>query len=385
MHGFFFLRDKAFAGCRNTAHKVQNVRSFAGDVTNPLFRFIVETSMKNKKRFSKGKTVFTGILCICLLFVCSCNGAGETITIGSGNPEGTYFEYAENFAKLSEDDIPMELKSTAGTVASIRLLNKGFIDGAIIQNDLLYSAVNGTDSFESAKTKNNLRFSAVAGLYTEAFQLVTTASSGIESVGDLAGKRVSVGENESGVLQNVIEILPIYGMSLESFECSYLSFSDSSDALREGEIDAFFCMAGAPTSAVTHACEEGDIRIISLSDEDIEKIRNLHPYFEKCIIPAGTYADVSEDIQTVGVRAVFVVSNSTSSDTVKKLTENLLLYSEELNKNIATDGALTPDNAACDISIPFHPGAAEYYRENGIEVTESTGKITGLAYASQNK
>lgn len=342
--------------------------------------------MKDKKIHRKIHTkIFAGILLFCLVFACSCTPASKSLRIGTGNPEGTYYSYVGEFATLAGNDLSVSRTQTAGTVASIRLLQKGFVDGAITQNDLLYDAINGTGNFTGENTKNNLNFSAVAGLYTESLQVVTTADSGIESIEDLKGKRVSVGEEESGVIQNAAQILPVYGLTFADLDCRNLSFSDSSKALSEGEIDAFFCMAGAPTQAISNCAKDTSLRLISLNDPDIDKILNLYPYYVKCTIPGGTYEGIDEDVNTVGVRAIFVVSNSRSREEVKLLTEKLIQHSAALNAGITTDGKTDLLEATKDVSIPFHPGAASYYSDNGITVPESKGRKTVLVYGSQDR
>ncbi len=345
--------------------------------------------MKQISNRRKILLLITCIFFICLVFILYYTQvANKKIRIGTGKPGGTYYSYIQEFSEISEDDMVFKSTETAGTVASIRLLHKGFIDAAIVQNDLLYSAINGTDYFENENTRDNLNFSAVAGLYTESFQIVTADKSNIESIEDLKGKRVSVGEEQSGVILNVSQILTIHGMSFDDFECSYLSFSESSRALANGEIDAFFCMAGAPTAAISECADSTDIRIISLTQSDIDKITNLYPYYVTCTIPAGTYNGITEDVTTVGVRAVFVVSTRLSDKKVRAITENLIKYSDSLNDNIVTDEILSAGDAAKGISIPFHPGAASYYSDNGITVpvaSGSSGSNLKVIFAGQDR
>ncbi len=324
-----------------------------------------------KKASGKIKIIvwIIGILCVCLIFVLYFTQFYQKkFRIGTGNPGGTYYSYIKEFSELADSELNISRVETSGTVASIRLLQKGFIDGAIVQNDLLYNASKGIDFFEEENTKDNLAFSAVAGLYTESLQIVTHRDSTIETIEDLKGKRISVGEDQSGVILNAADILDIYGMSFNDVECRYLSYSDSAKALANGEIDAFICMAGAPTNAITGCAENSDLRILSLDDSDIEKLISIYPYYVSCTIPAGTYKGINEDIHTIGVRAVLVVSNSRSQEEVKILTDDIIKYSEKLNESIVTDGQLSPEEAATDIAIPFHSGAASYYNDFSITV-----------------
>lgn len=322
-------------------------------------------------------------LLLSLIFLMTgCGGSGD-FRVGTGDEGGTYYQYTEKMIGLLGEDFSFQLKSTAGSKANLRLLQKGFLDLAIVQSDELAAADKGEGTFSGDAFANGTNYSAVTALYTEALQIVVKKDSDIRTSGDLKGRRVSVGEQESGVRKNAQEILRMSGMTEKDIEVSYLSFTDAAEALKKGEIDAFFCVAGVPTGAVADLAKETEIRILSL-EEQSRIIMNLYPHYRECTIPAQTYAGQTEEIRTIGVRAVLVASNQLDDAKIKKLTEKILANSGELNQSIATDGALTPKEATEGVTIPFHPGAAEYLQEQGVSVSVEQSKDSETVFGGQD-
>lgn len=137
-------------------------------------------------------------------------------------------------------------------------------------------AYNGTNLFES-KVEG---FSTVAALYMEQVQIVTTNAS-IKTVADLAGKSVSIGAPGSGVYFNAIDVLGAYGLTEDDIKPTYQSFSDSADALKNGQIDAAFIVAGAPTTAVTDLATTKDTYLVSLDSEHIAKLLETSDYYHR--------------------------------------------------------------------------------------------------------
>ena len=292
----------------------------------------------------------------------------STVRLGTGGTGGMYYAYGK---ELSELDSAIEIKTTAGSEANIRLLDKGFIGAAIVQSDSLDISDGNV--------------AALTGLYTEAVQLVVSKASGITDMESLCGKKVSVGETESGVVRNAQQIFLSAGMIFDDVEIKNLSFNDSVKALAKGEIDAFFCTAGVPTEAVSEIIESGEAELMSFDEDMIKRLLNLYPGYNECIIPAGTYKGQDSDIHTVGVRAVLVVSPNMDDKTATRLIELVFNNSKELNKNIATDDELGAETAVMSVGIPFHPAAADYLAGKGVTVAKWTGSSNKAVFGSQDQ
>lgn len=309
--------------------------------------------------------------------------ANNAIRFGTGGTGGMYYAYGTELAKMIEADgkgTTLDVKTTAGSAANLRLLREKFLDIAIVQSDTLSNAINGLGVFAAAGP--GVGYAAVAGLYTEACQIVVSKDSGINNISDLVGKKVSVGERESGVLQNADQILMSHGLTFEMIETVYMSFTDAATALEKGQIDAFFITAGAPTSAIANLATKKEIKILSIEPEIQNNMMKLYKGYTRCTIPANTYAGQTEPVQTIGVKAVLVASTDLKDDKVTYLTEFIFKNAESLPHN--TNDKLTVEYAIQDIPANFHAGAAKFYDSQGVKVNIYSGKSGESVKASQD-
>ena len=308
---------------------------------------------------------------------------GNAIRFGTGGTGGMYYAYGTELAKMIQADgkgYTLDVKTTAGSAANLRLLREKFLDLAIVQSDTLSNAINGRGVFAAAGP--GVGYAAVAGLYTEACQIVVSKNSEINSVGDLVNKKVSVGERESGVLQNAEQILMAHGMTFEMIEPHYLSFADSAAALESGQIDAFFITAGAPTAAVAELAAKRDIKLLSIDYDVQSNMMRLYKGYTRCTIPANSYPGQSEPVSTIGVKAVMVASTDLKDDEVAYLTEAVFKNADKLPHNAGD--TLTTAYAVEDVPSSFHAGAAKFYELQGIKVNVYSGKSGETVKASQD-
>lgn len=309
----------------------------------------------------KNTIIFIVTVAILTMF-CSCCKRSE-IKLGSGNEGGIYYKFADTLSDIDENITNIR---TAGSQANMRLLKDGFINMGIVQSDVLSEAVNGTGDFNGNKI-NNAR--AVAALYMESFQIIVPADSDIQTPADLKGKKVSVGEEDSGVAKNAEYILNSVSLDYNMIDVRNMNYQKSAEALKNGSIDAFFVVLGAPCDIITQLSEEMDIRILPLDDRTISYMTNLYDGYYETVIKAGTYKGIDEDVKTVGVKAVLVASQKMDSDTVADITKMLFEENDQIKKRISfanNDTKFATDNIPC----AFHKGAVEYYNSIGTAITE---------------
>ena len=321
---------------------------------------------------------------IALCFGCGGEKAANQATrFGTGGTGGMYYAYGSELAKLIQNEDAkhaLDVKTTAGSAANLRLLREKFLDIAIVQSDTLSNAINGRGVFAAAGP--GAGYAAVAGLYTEACQIIVAKDSGINDVSELVGKRVSVGERESGVLQNAEQILMSHGLTFEMLQPTYLSFTDSALALEKGQIDAFFVTAGAPTSAIEKLTAKKEIKILSIAPDVQNNMMKLYKGYTRCTIPANTYKGQTEEVSTIGVKAVLVASTDLKDDEVAYLTEFIFKNADKLPHN--TSDKLTNEYAVQDIPASFHAGAAKFYETQGVKVNVYDGKSGESIKAGQD-
>lgn len=216
-----------------------------------------------------------------LTMLCSC-GEPPGLRLGTGNPGGIYYAYGTVLREL--DDCGIDVKKTEGSRANMRLMNEGFLDLAIVQSDVLAEAVSGTGDFEGTPVTG---VRAVAGLYYEAFQIITRSDSGITELADLKGCKMSVGEEGSGVAKNAEYLLLSAGIPSSSVETVNMSYAESAQALENGEIDAFFVILGAPSTVVSELAESTDISIMQLDERTAARNDRNLPWLLQHDDPGG--------------------------------------------------------------------------------------------------
>ncbi len=290
---------------------------------------------------------------------------GINIRLATGGTSGTYYAYGGVIGQVLSDatGAKFDVQSTGASKANISLVADGEVDMAIVQNDVMDYAYNGTDLFDGDKIDN---FSSMAACYAEVCQIIANPDAGINTVADLKGKRVSVGDAGSGVEFNAKQILAAYGVTFDDIEKQNLSFGDSANAMKDNKIDAFFCTAGAPTTAVMELSSTNKIKVLNVDGAELESLTKDYPFYTSYTIPSDTYKGMEEDAQTVAVKATLIVSNDVSEDAVYELTKALFdnkadieaghVKGQELDKQYAVDG----------VSVPFHPGAEKYFKEAGV-------------------
>ncbi len=288
-----------------------------------------------------------------------------SLKMATGGTTGTYYAYGGVIANILNSklgSLQLNVQSTGASKANIFLIDDGEADVAIVQNDVMDYASKGTDLFEEDGAIES--FSAGAALYAEVCQIISSGD--IKSVEDLKGKRVSVGDAGSGVEFNARQILNAYGISFDDIEVNNLGFGDSADALKDGKIDAFFCTAGAPTTAITELATTNSINLLGIDDEHAAALQNDYAFYTQYTIPGGTYKGVDDDVVTVAVKATLIVSDKLSEDVVYDLVKGLFDNKDAITAGHAKGAELDPAYAVDGISVKFHPGAEKYFKEAGV-------------------
>ena len=304
---------------------------------------------------------------ILLPILAGCTRHTDKVRIGTGGIGGTY---AACGAALGEifgavfPEVPFEVKHTAGSAANLRLMSDQYLELAITQSDVADDAYHGTGVF---RDKAYTGYSAVASLYTEACQIVVRADSSIRTIDDLLGKKISVGEEGSGVLYHAESILECCGLPFDAVERCNLSYADAAKALYEGTIDAFFCTAGAPTTAVAALAEKMPVRLLGLDDHQMERLLATHQSYIPVLVPANTYPGQEQEVKTVGVRAILVAGNQLSQEEVYAFLSALNRNSKMIEK--AAGAKWNFSQITAGITIPYHPGAIQFFEEHDIVIT----------------
>ncbi len=290
-----------------------------------------------------------GIILPLLLVLCLPGCAfTKSLRFASASIGGNYYLFAQALSDYMENDTgrPIDVVETAGSAENLQLISENKVHMAVVQADMVSEAVENGE----------VGFGAVSELYTEYFQAVTLADSGITSIADLKGKKVSVGGANSGTEKNARQIMEAYGVTSDLADMVNLSYSESAEALEKGEIDAMFFMSGIPASVFVNLAMDKKVRLLPVEGVAADSLKEVSVCYTPEVIPAGIYGG-DEDVATVGVKCILLTSDRLSSETVRKLTEVLYTHENDFKYVLPIRLELGHD----EIPVKLHPGAESYY------------------------
>ncbi|GAE27426.1 TRAP transporter solute receptor [Halalkalibacter wakoensis JCM 9140] len=292
-------------------------------------------------------------------------GGFTDITVMTGGEQGVYFPLgaalANNIINANIENVLAASFSSGASVVNINGLVDGDADLALAQNDIAYYASEGINMFEEDGALEG--FQGIATLYPEVVQIITAADSGIETVEDLVGKRIAVGDIGSGAEANARQILEIHDITYDDISAEYMSFGDAAGAIQDGNIDAAFITGGLPTGAVEQLNAQKDISLVSISADKVAELTAEYPYYTDFTVSADTYGTAA-DASTVAVLAMLVVSSDMDEDLVYEITKAMFENSDQFASAHQQGENITLETALDGMSIDVHPGAQRYYDEN---------------------
>ena len=286
-------------------------------------------------------------------------------TFGTGGESGTYFAYGTVLAQYVSNKTNLDITavSSGGSKANIEDIDAGDIQLGFSQSDTMDYAFRGVNGFTSKIGS----FSVVCALYMEDVQIVTV-NPDIKTPADLKGKQVSVGAVGSGTYFNAIDVLDVYGMTLDDIKPVYQSFGDSTESMKNNQIDAAFVVAGPPTTSIVDlATSKDNVSLVNIDKEHCDMLIAKCPFYAMDVIPADTYKGVGETT-TVAVAAMVLADDKCSEDDVYSFISTLFNNKAEIAGQHAKGNALDLAFASSVTAVPFHKGAAKFFAENNITV-----------------
>jgi TRAP transporter TAXI family solute receptor len=256
-------------------------------------------------------------------------------------------------------------QTSQGSVDNIEAIERGDIESGFAQSDVTYGAYTGTGVFAGREPAKRIR--VLTNLYPESVHLVVRAGSGIESVGDLRGRRVSIDRSGSGTRVDALLILEAFGVREEGLEPLDVSPADAVDMMEAGGLDAFFLVAGYPAAAVSELAQRKTARLLPLVGPEVTALIKRYPFFAYDLIPFATYEGLPAT-ETISVGAQWLVSAELEEEFVYRLTEALWRPEARqlLDQGHSKGREITLETALDGVAIPLHPGAERYYREVGL-------------------
>jgi uncharacterized protein len=293
----------------------------------------------------------------------------KQMTIATGGTGGVYYPLAGGFGAILAKEVPgmtATAEVTGGSVDNMKLIGAEKADMCFTQVDTAVDAINGRDKFTS-----KVPVRALSVMYSNIMQIVTLESSGITKFEDLKGKRVSTGSPGSGTEIFAFRLIEAGGLDKDKdMKRERLGAAESANALKDGKIDAFFFVAGLPTSAITDVAASPGMKM-KLIDHDhlVPKVKEkFGPVYSAGAVPAGTYPNQTTAAKTAAVWNIFAVNEKMTEDMAYTLTKVFMDKRDDLGKVHKEALNIKPENqTAANAGIPWHPGAIKYFKEKGIK------------------
>ncbi|MCR4402052.1 MAG: TAXI family TRAP transporter solute-binding subunit [Firmicutes bacterium] len=314
------------------------------------------------------RIVWLVIVAVLLMSCGSAAVAGTTLpkhlSLGACGTAGTFYLVGAGVSQIIEKYLHVSTTAevTACAVENTKLLHGGKIELGILTPEVADQAYRGITPFTSKQD-----ILALAPLYPNLYQLIVPANSPIQSIMDIKGKRVSVGAPGSGILESNKLLLDALGLKFTDFKPEYLSFSETAEGMKNGWVDAAIIVTAAPSSWVLDLESVKPIRVVPLTEKELNTIVEKVPYYVPTVIPKGRYKSQDYEVRSFAAWNVLAVRKDVPDDVVYELTKAIMEHNDELAKVHKEAANIRPENAST-VKIPYHPGAAKYYKEIGITV-----------------
>ena len=319
--------------------------------------------------------LLSGLVGFCLILA-SCGGRDEAgapaperrfLSIGTAPPGGAFFVVGGALGEVLNEfggdrGWQVTAEATKGSQENIRRLSTGELDFALSNAAITYFGVRGEAGWEKAHAVR-----AVMTLAPNVALFVTPRGSGIEAVGDLAGKRVVIGPAGAGFAYFVEPILAAHGVSYDDFELLNGTQAAAVGLLADGSAAAAFLGGAVPTSSITQAATSQDILFVPFEDEAIDQLVAGYPFFDRATIPAGTYRNQDEDFRGMNVGSMHLITAAgQDEELVYQVTRMIWENRERVVEKHPAGRAIKEEVVVRDTGTEFHPGAVRFYREIGI-------------------
>ncbi|HEX9461935.1 MAG TPA: TAXI family TRAP transporter solute-binding subunit [Alphaproteobacteria bacterium] len=290
----------------------------------------------------------------------------ETLTILTGSMSGVYFPLGSTLASIYSKALPdlqASAQVTPGSVENLVLLQAGDGDLGFALGDTLDSAWNGDPDVGFRSRMDKLR--GLSALYLNYVQIVASTQSGIQSLADLKGKRVSVGAERSGTELNARVVFQAAGVAYQDLgKVSYAPFGASAQMLEKGQLDASLQSAGLGVDSIRHLFEVAAVRLVPVPPDLVARINN--PVYVAAPIPAATYRGQAADVPTAAIGNFLVTREGTSDRLAYAMTKLLFDSLDQLVRTHPAAKGINVRDALRGMPIPLHPGAEKYYRDIGL-------------------
>jgi TRAP transporter TAXI family solute receptor len=312
---------------------------------------------------TRSKLLAAAVAATCIAFAAH---AADFVNVLTGGTSGVYYPMGVALSQIYGKVLPdtkVSVQATKASAENLNLLQSGRGEVAFTLGDSLSDAWKGDTEAGFAAPLKKLR--GIAGIYPNYIQIVASADSGIKTLADLKGKRVSVGAPKSGTELNARAVLKAAGLSYKDLaKVEYLPFGESVELMKNRQLDVTLQSAGLGVSALRDLSASMKIVVVEIPAAVVAKVGD--PAYQPAIIPAGTYEGQAKDVPAIAIQNFLVTHEGVPADTVYKLTKAMWDNLPALVAAHSAGKAIKKENALAGMAVPLHPGAEKYYREAGM-------------------
>jgi uncharacterized protein len=287
----------------------------------------------------------------------------QQVRLMTGPQGGSWYPLGGALANIiGEKGTSMQVLPGAG-VANVRAIATGRADFGFGNSISTVDGLAGREPFENPQEN----VCNVATLYPQYFQIVANADAGIDSFADVKGKSMAIqprGNTAEFVTQQMLEVV---GLGYDDLSrVSHVSYTDAVSLMRDNNAQVFTLGTTVPASAIMDLASSRDIKLIPISDEEFDAMRELNPGYTKLTISAGSYPGQNEDVAAVGYATHVIARCDLDEDVVYNLLEGMMENMEDLVSIVRVMADTTPEVMATDTGVPMHAGAERFYKEQGV-------------------
>ena len=300
----------------------------------------------------------------------ACSTPGSKYVVGAGHRSGYYYPAAQSICKIlnkSQNQFNCRIKITSGGSApNIKGIISGDFQFGMAQSDIVYDAWNGDGDWSKIGPQKDLR--AVFGLYDEMVTLVAADDANIDTIGDLAGKKVNIGKPGSGHRNMAVRAMDAAGINWKKDLILFEEkASQGPELLQNGSVDAFFYVLAHPSSRIKRAVS-GKRKAHFVPIDHVDTVVGKYPYYSKTSIPVSWYPNISnsEDIPSFGVKALLITTKNVPENIVYSYAKEVIENIDVIQKNHPACRFLKEHEMTEALSIPVHAGALKYFKESDL-------------------
>ncbi|HHQ4517596.1 TAXI family TRAP transporter solute-binding subunit [Aeromonas veronii] len=287
----------------------------------------------------------------------------QALTIGTGPLNGVYYPTGGAICRVLNAGHALHgdsctVQSTRGSMANLKALDKGDVQLALVQSDVLHHTLHGTGPFSGQGANNELR--SLFRLYQESLTLLAAPNSGITTLADIEGKRVYPGNKGAGEQITSQALMAAMGWQPGQFAAYQLkSDSEPLEGLCDGSLDAAFVVAGHPSLAVGDLISRCKVRLIPIEGEQIDRLLKQHPYYQRSRIAANLYPGQTTAINNIGMSAELVALASLPDPIVRTVRDTLLARVKQFSRLHPALSKVTPEQLQAQTELPLHAGMSD--------------------------